>query len=148
MRYFRYRIDGGKPCHQLHWRRATDAKTSRPVWLKFCLDAATDWKNAIDVHGLLNENRHICQYTVLQQHERTNTLLRCAFSLLDVIHDDKDGIPPCSVYEAGDCTLAETIAPGRLEIEQQRSILRAVHLLPCSHCVLSHVWLLLDCRSA
>ena len=86
--------------------------------------------------------------TVFQQQERTNTLLRCASSLLDVIHDDKDGYPPCSVYEAGDCTLAETIAPGRLEIEQQRSILRAVHLLPRSHRVLSHVWLLLDRRSA
>ena len=147
MRRFRYRIDGGNPYQQMHWRRATDVKTSRPVWLKFCLDAKTEWKNAIYIHGLLHENRHICRYTVLQQQERLNTVRRCAPSLQDVVGGGRGGFPPCSVYDAGDGTLAETLAHGQLKNDQQRSILRAVHLRSLSHRVLSHVCVL-GCRSA
>ena len=143
----RYRIEGGRPYHCARQQYAMHEKTSRPVWLKFCLDATTEWKNAIYVHGLLYDKRHVCRYTDLQQQERTNTLYHCAPSLQDVVGGDRGGFPPCSVYEAGDGTLAETLAHGRLKIDQQRSILRAVRLRPLAHPSLGHVCVL-DCRSA
>ena len=125
----RYQIDGVKLTEKMHWHRGIDLTTSKRVWLKFRPDASEEWQNAVHIHEALQENRHICRWV---QHERTNTLYDCLSSLLDVIHDDQGTLPPCSIYDAGDCTLAETLAPGRLTVHRQRSILRKVYLLPCA----------------